>query len=194
VWIRDLSAQTYCFRFNVLHTGISNSASRTWKVFWMGHSPTCSCWAEVEETCCLCSDGGGKQPLAIVGSPYWMAPEVLRGELYDEKVNPKHARTHAHTHARTHVVKIIQLLSSTFQSISTTRSSKHRTVHIGINPPLPQPWPNFLSCAQVDVFAYGIILCEIIARIEADPDFLPRTEVPVMYLPHTQTWCSFYVV
>ncbi|KAM9363565.1 dual specificity testis-specific protein kinase 2 [Symphorus nematophorus] len=56
---------------------------------------------------------GLKQPLAIVGSPYWMAPEVLRGELYDEKV---------------------------------------------------------------DVFAYGIILCEIIARIEADPDFLPRTE------------------
>ncbi|XP_075947181.1 dual specificity testis-specific protein kinase 2 [Anarhichas minor] len=59
------------------------------------------------------SDSVGKQPLAIVGSPYWMAPEVLRGELYDEKV---------------------------------------------------------------DVFAYGIILCEIIARIEADPDFLPRTE------------------
>ncbi|KAK7929768.1 hypothetical protein WMY93_006163 [Mugilogobius chulae] len=59
------------------------------------------------------SDGVNKQPLAIVGSPYWMAPEVLRGELYNEKV---------------------------------------------------------------DVFAYGIILCEIIARIEADPDFLPRTE------------------
>ncbi|XP_068606782.1 dual specificity testis-specific protein kinase 2-like [Brachionichthys hirsutus] len=58
------------------------------------------------------SDGVGT-PLAIVGSPYWMAPEVLRGELYDEKV---------------------------------------------------------------DVFAYGIILCEVIARIEADPDFLPRTE------------------
>ncbi|CAB1327041.1 unnamed protein product [Coregonus sp. 'balchen'] len=59
------------------------------------------------------SDGADKQPLAVVGSPYWMAPEVLRGEVYDEKV---------------------------------------------------------------DVFAYGIILCEIIARIEADPDFLPRTE------------------
>ncbi|XP_036407275.1 dual specificity testis-specific protein kinase 1 [Megalops cyprinoides] len=59
------------------------------------------------------SDGLEKQPLAIVGSPYWMAPEVLRGELYNEKV---------------------------------------------------------------DVFAYGIILCEVIARIQADPDFLPRTE------------------
>ncbi|KTF86067.1 hypothetical protein cypCar_00012910 [Cyprinus carpio] len=60
------------------------------------------------------SDGVEKQPLAVVGSPYWMAPEMLRGELYNEKV---------------------------------------------------------------DVFGYGIILCEIIARIEADPDILPRTEM-----------------
>lgn len=33
------------------------------------------------------SDGVEKQPLAVVGSPYWMAPEMLRGELYDEKVS-----------------------------------------------------------------------------------------------------------
>ncbi|XP_069798530.1 dual specificity testis-specific protein kinase 1-like isoform X2 [Narcine bancroftii] len=59
------------------------------------------------------SGDGEKEPLAVVGSPYWMAPEVLRGELYDEKT---------------------------------------------------------------DVFSYGIILCEIIARISADPDCLPRTE------------------
>ncbi|KGL73160.1 Dual specificity testis-specific protein kinase 1, partial [Tinamus guttatus] len=59
------------------------------------------------------SEGSKKEPLAIVGSPYWMAPEVLRGEIYNEKA---------------------------------------------------------------DVFAYGIILCETIARIPADPDYLPRTE------------------
>ncbi|XP_043530503.1 dual specificity testis-specific protein kinase 1 [Chiloscyllium plagiosum] len=59
------------------------------------------------------SGDGEKERLAVVGSPYWMAPEVLRGELYDEKT---------------------------------------------------------------DIFAYGIILCEIIARIPADPDYLPRTE------------------
>ncbi|XP_034425305.1 dual specificity testis-specific protein kinase 1 [Hippoglossus hippoglossus] len=59
------------------------------------------------------SEDEDQEPLAVVGSPYWMAPEVLRGEVYNEKV---------------------------------------------------------------DVFAFGIILCEVIARIQADPDILPRTE------------------
>ncbi|KFQ23789.1 Dual specificity testis-specific protein kinase 2, partial [Merops nubicus] len=54
------------------------------------------------------------EKLPVVGSPFWMAPEVLRDEPYNEKV---------------------------------------------------------------DVFSYGIILCEIIARIQADPDYLPRTEM-----------------
>ncbi|CAB1326222.1 unnamed protein product [Coregonus sp. 'balchen'] len=57
-------------------------------------------------------DGEGEK-LAVVGSPFWMAPEVLRNESYNEKA---------------------------------------------------------------DVFSYGIVLCEIIARIQADPDYLPRTE------------------
>lgn len=55
----------------------------------------------------------GQEKLSVVGSPYWMAPEVLRDEPYNEKA---------------------------------------------------------------DVFSYGIILCEVIARIQADPDYLPRTE------------------
>ncbi|XP_040268940.1 dual specificity testis-specific protein kinase 1-like, partial [Bufo bufo] len=58
-------------------------------------------------------DRSQTEPLSVVGSPYWMAPEVLRGDVYNEKA---------------------------------------------------------------DVFAFGIILCEIIARIPADPDYLPRTE------------------
>ncbi|XP_073468105.1 uncharacterized protein [Aquarana catesbeiana] len=58
-------------------------------------------------------DRSQTEPLTVVGSPYWMAPEVLRGDLYNEKA---------------------------------------------------------------DVFSFGIVLCEIIARIPADPDYLPRTE------------------
>ena len=32
-------------------------------------------------------------------------------------------------------------------------------------------------CEQADVFSFGIVLAEIMARIPADPDFMPRTRV-----------------
>eukprot|EP00066_Takifugu_rubripes_P020409 XP_011609675.1 PREDICTED: LIM domain kinase 1 isoform X1 [Takifugu rubripes] len=47
----------------------------------------------------------------VVGNPYWMAPEMINGKSYDEKV---------------------------------------------------------------DIFSFGIMICEIIGRVSADPDYLPR--------------------
>uniref|UniRef100_A0A8B9MPH0 Protein kinase domain-containing protein n=1 Tax=Accipiter nisus TaxID=211598 RepID=A0A8B9MPH0_9AVES len=54
-----------------------------------------------------------ERKLSLVGSAFWMAPEMLRGEPYDWKV---------------------------------------------------------------DVFSFGIVLCEILGRIPADPEVLPRTQ------------------
>ncbi|XP_070699880.1 LIM domain kinase 1-like isoform X2 [Pempheris klunzingeri] len=48
----------------------------------------------------------------VVGNPYWMAPEMIHGKTYDERV---------------------------------------------------------------DIFSFGIMICEIIGRVSADPDYLPRT-------------------
>ncbi|XP_071449114.1 LIM domain kinase 1 [Hetaerina americana] len=53
-----------------------------------------------------------KKRYTVVGNPYWMAPEMMKGKKYDEKV---------------------------------------------------------------DIFSFGIVLCEIIGRVHADPDFLPRS-------------------
>ncbi|XP_038623899.1 dual specificity testis-specific protein kinase 1-like isoform X1 [Tachyglossus aculeatus] len=54
-----------------------------------------------------------ERKLSLVGSAFWMAPEMLRGEPYD---------------------------------------------------------------CKVDVFSFGIVLCEILGRIPADPEVLPRTQ------------------
>ncbi|XP_041657026.1 LIM domain kinase 1-like isoform X2 [Cheilinus undulatus] len=48
----------------------------------------------------------------VVGNPYWMAPEMIQGKSYDERV---------------------------------------------------------------DIFSFGIMICEVIGRVSADPDYLPRS-------------------
>lgn len=61
-----------------------------------------------------------ERKMSLVGSAFWMAPEMLRGEPYDRKV---------------------------------------------------------------DVFSFGIMLCEILGRIPADPEILPRTKVDAFRRP-----------
>ncbi|XP_072301947.1 LIM domain kinase 1-like [Eucyclogobius newberryi] len=80
----------------------------------------------------------------VVGNPYWMAPEMIHGKSYDERV---------------------------------------------------------------DIFSFGIMICEIIGRVNADPDFLPRTQdfgldvpgflqqyhppdCPATFLPHAALCCD----
>ncbi|XP_070531882.1 dual specificity testis-specific protein kinase 2-like isoform X2 [Ptychodera flava] len=65
--------------------------------------------------------------MSVVGSAYWMAPEMMRGEVYNKKV---------------------------------------------------------------DVFSFGITLCEMIARVHADPDDLPRTNSFGLDVEHFRQKCE----
>jgi len=76
----------------------------------------------------------GKRRYTVVGTPYWMAPEMLSGKSYDERV---------------------------------------------------------------DVFSFGIVLCEIIGRVEADPDDIPRCnnyglEVKAFHIKFCQSCPPFF--
>lgn len=65
--------------------------------------------------------------LSLVGSAFWMAPEMLRGELYDRKV----ADTHTHTRTQSvqldaqHVVSTLFVVRCTPVQAKITRICPH---------------------------------------------------------------------
>ncbi|XP_055082716.1 LIM domain kinase 1-like isoform X2 [Periophthalmus magnuspinnatus] len=72
----------------------------------------CSLERPAQGSLTQCRKPDRRKRYTVVGNPYWMAPEMIHGKSYDERV---------------------------------------------------------------DIFSFGIMICEIIGRVSADPDLLPRT-------------------
>lgn len=136
---------------------------------------------------------------SIVGSPFNMAPELLRGEAYDEKVREQHMqcpnlkqekvcreRDHSFILLTLKICNLVPLdllstlcLGKLFWNIlwippENCTNPGWKNAEKMVN----QSFFSFILTGQADVFSYGIILCEIIGRVPADPDELPRTQVP----------------
>ena len=78
-----------------------------------------------------------------------------------------HSLTHTHTHTHTH----------TFTHTHTHRRRSHTEI---VGSPFwmaPECLHGHSYCEQADVFSFGITLAEIVARVSADPDYMPRTKV-----------------
>ena len=84
--------------------------------------------------------------LQQVGSPYWMSPECLKGEFYDETAD---LFSYGMIMGKNHTTEINIFV---FTKQKTNLVLPNITIHIA-----------------------GIIMCELIARMGADPDVLPRT-------------------
>ncbi|XP_034935704.1 LIM domain kinase 1 isoform X2 [Chelonus insularis] len=82
------------------------------RIIQNGNSPDKRKYSGVTDGETRCSRKERKKRYTVVGNPYWMAPEMMKGNKYDEKV---------------------------------------------------------------DIFSFGIVVCEIIGRVQADPDYLPRS-------------------
>ena len=90
----------------------------------------------------------------------------------------KHTHTHIHTHPDTHT--------------HTHRRRSHTEVVGSPYWMAPECLNGKNYCEQADVFSYGIMLAEVLARIPADPDFMPRTQVSVCN--HFFTQCIPFVL
>ncbi|KAK3555334.1 hypothetical protein QTP86_014923 [Hemibagrus guttatus] len=169
--------------------------------------------------------------MSLVGSAFWMAPEMLRGEPYDRKrrppesfsyelgctVNARVARAkrfvgplHNTVVKRSSDIEFRRVRVDVRRNCRTARGSHGSSwqIHqISLGVPFGEILRVVLVCepreeearlgaagsrseaprfalvsskpfdqSQVDVFSFGIMLCEILARIPADPEILPRTQ------------------
>ncbi|KAM3825792.1 dual specificity testis-specific protein kinase 1-like [Vipera latastei] len=101
------------------------------------------------------SANGPDRKLSLVGSAFWMAPEMLRGEPYDQKVPA-----------------CLPSPRGCCLGLGGPRGDEEQGAWGTGEAPVAEPG----SLRQVDVFSFGIVLCEILGRIPADPEVLPRTQ------------------
>ena len=115
--------------------------------------------------------------MTVVGTPYWMAPEMLRGEVYNEKID-----------IFSYGIVVCEV---------STQSAPHHPLRLrGRGLDIIMHDVDIATCITMysAYFFLCLVVCvsQMITRVKADPEELPRLKVIHVYMTYSRRHSIFY--